>query len=312
MVTAGNLHDMKTLERPSGPNDMATVFALDTLNAGTTSDFADALGAVFENAPWVAELAAAARPFVTVAALHEAMMTAVRMAPLERVMAFLRGHPELAGAAVMAGTIGADSTAEQSALGLQRPADDTAALATLNAAYWDRFGFPFILCVRRHTRSSIQAEFRRRLELDPGAELETALREVSLITRLRIVDRVAGPGLPVVNGWLTTHVLNTAIGRPAAGITMELLEIGSGATPMAHAITNREGRTEQPLLSGAPLRIGIYELRFHVGAYFAGTLAAQPPFLDVIPVRFGVSEPETHYHVPLLVSPGAYSTYRGS
>ena len=291
---------------------MATVHTLEALNAATAKDFIEVLGTVFENAPWVAERAAGARPFGTVAALHEAMMAAVRTSRSERVMAFLRGHPELAGTAAMAGTIGADSTAEQSALGLQRPADDTADLTALNAAYRDRFGFPFILGVRRHTRSSVHAEFRRRLELDPGAELETALREVGLITRLRIVDRVAGPGVPIVNGLLTTHVLNTAIGRPAEGVAMQLVDVGGGATLVAHAITNQEGRTEQPLLSGAPLRMGIYELRFHVGAYFAGTLAAQPPFLDVIPVRFGVSEPEAHYHVPLLVSPGAYSTYRGN
>ena len=286
---------------------------LDELNAAPAADFTAALGVVFENAPWVAGQTAAARPFATVTALHEAMLATVRAAPPERVTSFLRGHPELAGAAALAGTIGSDSTAEQAALGLHRPADDTTVLAGLNAAYQDRFGFPFILCVRRHTRSSLMAEFRRRLELDQGAELETALQEVGHITRLRIADRVSGPGMPTVNGSLTTHVLDTAIGRPASGIAMDLLEVGdAGATVLAHALTNLDGRTEQPLLFGAPLRIGTYELRFHVGAYFAARLPGQPPFLDMIPIRFGISEPETHYHIPLLVSPGAYSTYRGS
>ncbi len=285
--------------------------ALDALNAAPPADFAAALGAVFEDAPWVAEQAAAARPFATVAALHEAMCAAVRAAPPERVASFLRGHPELGGAAAMAGDIGAASMAEQSALGLQRPEDD--ALSTLNRAYSGRFGFPFILCVRRHTRASILSEFKRRLDNDLPTERDTALREIGHITRLRLADQVTGPGMPAVHGTLTTHVLDTAAGRPAEGVAMELLEVGgTRAVPLARSVTNADGRTPAPLLSGAPLRIGVYELRFQVGAYFAGRGAQQPPFLDAIPIRFGISEPEAHYHIPLLVSPGAYSTYRGS
>ena len=285
--------------------------ALEALNTAPAAEFAAVLGAVFEDAPWVAEQAAAARPFATVAALHEAMCAAVRSAPPERVTAFLRGHPELGGAAAAAGLISAASVAEQSALGLQRPAD-AAALPALNCAYADRFGFPFILCVRRHTRASILQTLGRRLNNDPAAERDAALREIGFITRLRLADLVTGPGMPVVHGSLTTHVLDTAAGRPAEGIPMDLLDVGGAQpVPLASSITNTDGRTPQPLLSGAPLRIGIYELRFQVGAYFAGR-AEQPPFLDAIPIRFGISEPEAHYHVPLLVSPGAYSTYRGS
>ena len=286
---------------------------LDDLNAASAMDFTAALGAVFEDAPWVAEGAAAARPFATVAALHEAMLATVRAAPAERVLSFLRGHPELGGAAAAAGAIGAASMEEQSALGLQRPEDDAAALSALNRAYSDRFGFPFILCVRRHTRASVLAEFKRRLDNDPAAERAAALREIGFITRLRLADQVAGPGMPVVHGALTTHVLDTAAGRPAEGVPMELLEVGSGrAVSLASSVTNADGRTPAPLLSGAPLRIGVYELRFQVGAYFAGQASGPPPFLDAIPIRFGISEPEAHYHIPLLVSPGAYSTYRGS
>ncbi len=284
---------------------------LDALNAASAADFTAALGAVFEDAPWVAEQAAAARPFATVAALHEAMLAVARVAPTERVLSFLRDHPELGGAAAAAGAIGAASMAEQSALGLQRPEDD--AFAALNRAYSDRFGFPFILCVRRHTRASILAEFKRRLDDDPAAERDTALREIGFITRLRLLDLVAGPGKPAVHGTLTTHVLDTAAGRPAEGVPMELLEVGGRhAVSLASSVTNADGRTPAPLLSGAPLRIGVYELRFQVGAYFAGQAAGRLPFLDAIPVRFGISEPEAHYHIPLLVSPGAYSTYRGS
>ncbi len=141
---------------------MATGHTLDALNAATAIAFIGAQGAIFENAPWVAEHAAAARPFATVEAPHAAMLTAVRTASPECVTSFLRGHPELAGAAAIAVTIGADSTAEQSVLELQRPACDS-------AAYRGRFGFPFILCIRRHTRSSVLAEFHPRLKLDPSA-----------------------------------------------------------------------------------------------------------------------------------------------
>lgn len=283
---------------------------LDELNAATPADFVAALGTVFEDAPWVAAQAAACRPFATVAALHDAMLAAVRLAPQDHVLAFLRGHPELAGAAAATGAMAADSVAEQAGLGLDRPADDTAAIAGLNAAYGSRFGFPFIICVRRHTRASVLAEFRRRIAADPADEPATALQEVGRITRLRLVDRVTGPGAPVVHGSLTTHVLDAGLGRPAAGVCVALFEVGGRL--IAQSVTNAQGRTDRPLVAGEPLRIGCYELRFSVGAYFAGRLPDQPPFLDVIPIRFGVSEPETHHHIPLLVSPGAYSTYRGS
>jgi hydroxyisourate hydrolase len=114
-------------------------------------------------------------------------------------------------------------------------------------------------------------------------------------------------------GRLTTHVLDTHGGVPAAGLLVELFRDGVDA-PLATAVTNRDGRAEGPLLEGAALAAGRYELRFHVGAYFAarGVALPDPPFLDVVPVRFGVADPAGHYHVPLLVSPWSFSTYRGS
>jgi 5-hydroxyisourate hydrolase len=104
---------------------------------------------------------------------------------------------------------------------------------------------------------------------------------------------------------LTTHVLDIASGRPAAGVAIELARDGE---VIATAVTNADGRTDGPLLER--LEAGVYELRFAVGDYFAA--AGDPPFLDVVPVRFGVSDPASHHHVPLLVAPWAYSTYRGS
>ncbi len=115
-------------------------------------------------------------------------------------------------------------------------------------------------------------------------------------------------------GYLTTHVLDTAHGRPAAGLRIELWRLGpDGPAPVAEAVTNADGRTDAPILPPERFAPGLWELRFHVGAYFAGCGLAlpEPPFLDVVPVRFGMAE-DAHYHVPLLVSPYGYSTYRGS
>ena len=297
---------------------------LDELNACPRAAFGDAVGDVFEHATWVAETAFAARPFVTVAALHEAMMRAVREAPKERQLGFIRGHPELGSKVARAGNLTDASKAEQGSLGLDRLSDEELArFERLNKAYRDKFAFPFIVCVRRHTRDSILAQFERRLAHDADAERARALDEIGLITRLRLVAKVDGPGKPKTEGRLSTHVLDTLSGRPAVGVKIELYEIGASARGLlATAVTNADGRTDAPLIAGAPLRIGSYELSFHVGDYFTGRAPAgrpsadpplaDPPFLDVVPIRFAIAEPEGHYHVPLLVTPWSYTTYRGS
>ncbi len=117
-------------------------------------------------------------------------------------------------------------------------------------------------------------------------------------------------------GRLTTHVLDTALGRPAAGMWIELwrLDDAPSALQVAVAITNDDGRPDGPLLAEDAFVAGRYELRFSVGAYFAGQSVpvSDPAFLDIVPVRFAIADPDGHYHVPLLVSPWAYTTYRGS
>jgi hydroxyisourate hydrolase len=112
-------------------------------------------------------------------------------------------------------------------------------------------------------------------------------------------------------GRLTTHVLDTARGVPAAGV---LIELRLGTHLLKTARTNADGRTDAPLLAGDELQAGSYELVFHLGDYFAATglAAGSVPFLDEVPIRFGIADPEAHYHVPLLASPWSYSTYRGS
>ena len=114
---------------------------------------------------------------------------------------------------------------------------------------------------------------------------------------------------------LSTHVLDTARGVPAAGIDIELHVVrGAERTRMARAVTNADGRTDAPLLVGDRIEPGVYELTFYAGQYFrrAGIVSSDPPFLDQIVIRFGVADPAGHYHVPLLLSPYGYSTYRGS
>jgi 5-hydroxyisourate hydrolase len=118
-------------------------------------------------------------------------------------------------------------------------------------------------------------------------------------------------------GRLTTHVLDTVHGRPAADLAIELYRIdpATDARERLSAIrTNADGRSDGPLLSGDALRPGVYELVFAVGDYFAaaGCASGAIPFLDKVPVRFGIADPDAHCHVPLLASPWAYSTYRGS
>lgn len=114
-------------------------------------------------------------------------------------------------------------------------------------------------------------------------------------------------------GRLTTHVLDTASGKPAAGVTVEVYRVENPTEPVAVATTNAEGRVDAPLLEGEALTAGVYEMRFHAGDYLRGSLGlAEPPFLDIVPIRFGVTSPGESYHIPLILSPHGYSTYRGS
>jgi 2-oxo-4-hydroxy-4-carboxy-5-ureidoimidazoline decarboxylase len=289
---------------------------LDDLNAIDAAGFGPALDGIFEHAPWVAAEATHLRPFATVSDLHDGLMRTVRQRGRDDLLAFLNGHPMLGGKDAKAGAVTAESAREQAGIGVVSLAGEEAReLEALNTRYRDTFGFPFIICARRHTRPSILRALRQRMANSTDQELANALDEIAHITRLRLVDRVTGPGMPDVTGRLSTHVLDTYAGRPARGVKVELFELASaGPTRLAEATTNAEGRTDQPLVAGVPLRIGRYELVFHMGAYFRvhGVIGTGEPFLDEVCIRFGISEPEGHYHVPLVATPWSYSTYRGS
>lgn len=116
-------------------------------------------------------------------------------------------------------------------------------------------------------------------------------------------------------GRLTTHVLDTAAGMPAAGLKVQVFRLeAAGATLLKTIETNADGRADAPLLEGDAFTAGRYELVFHAGRYLkaSGAALSDPPFLDEIPIRFGIAFPGAHFHVPLLLSPYGYSTYRGS
>ena len=291
--------------------------SLSDLNACGKDDFVGALANIFEYSPWIAEQAASARPFTGVNQLFEAMKAAVGRATPELRLALIKAHPDLASKTQRAAGLTAESSAEQNSVGLDRLSDaEYEAFERVNNAYRGKFGFPYIVCVRRHTKDSILRDFERRLPNDAEAETQTSIDEICRIAALRLDLLVASDDRLQVHGRLSTHVLDTHSGRPAAGIAVELVELSDlGANRLVtRAITNADGRTDHPLIGGRPVPIGRYELMFGVGEYFAERQVpmSDPPFLDRIPLRFSVSEPEGHLHVPLLVTPWSYATYRGS
>lgn len=167
---------------------------LEAVNRMAGREFTEAFGAVFEHAPWIADGAYPARPFVTVTALHQSMLAVLAAASRERVIAFLNGHPDLAGPAARRAPLTDASEREQAGAGLgSLDAEAAARLARWTAQYRQLFGFPFIICAGRHDQISIFAELERRLAGDAEAEYQTALAEVAAITALRLAALVKEP-----------------------------------------------------------------------------------------------------------------------
>ena len=291
--------------------------SLSDLNVCSKADFVTALANVFEYSPWIAEQAASARPFAGVNALFAAMKAAVDGAGPGHRLALIKAHPDLANKTQRAAGLTAESSAEQNSVGLDRLSDaEYEAFERVNNAYRAKFGFPYIVCVRRYTKDSVLRDFELRLRNDASTEMQTSVGEIFRIAALRLDQLVTADDRLSVHGRLSTHVLDTHSGKPAAGISVVLTELSDlgEARVVARAITNSDGRTDQPLIGGRPVPIGRYELMFAVGRYFAGrgVSLSDPPFLDQIPLRFSVSDPEGHLHVPLLVTPWSFATYRGS
>src|SRR6202048_1697995 len=242
---------------------------LSDLNACSKDDFVAALSNVFEYSPWIAEQAASMRPFAGVKQLFEAMKLAVDRAAPELRLALIKAHPDLANKTQRAAGLTAESSAEQNSVGLDRlSAAEYDAFERVNNAYRSKFGFPYIVCVRRHTRDSILRDFERRLPNDAGTEMQTSIGEICRIAALRLDHLVTSDDKLPVHGRLSTHVLDTHSGKPAAGISVELTELSDLGVSrvVTRAVTNSDGRTDAPLIGGRPGPIGRHELMFRVGS----------------------------------------------
>lgn len=164
----------------AGP-DMAAINAMDR------AAFVQKFGGIFENSPWVAELAWDKKPFAAIDDLHATMVNVARHAPAPRQIALLQSHPDLAGKEAQAGAMTASSVSEQASAGLNAlSAAEMTQISDLNAAYKQKFGFPFIIAVRMHTKEGILFEFNRRLQNDTQTEFANDLQNVYIITRLRL------------------------------------------------------------------------------------------------------------------------------
>jgi 2-oxo-4-hydroxy-4-carboxy-5-ureidoimidazoline decarboxylase len=169
----------------------STPLTLAAINALDQAAFEAALGFVFEKSPWIAADTWAARPFASREELHAALCATVKRAPIEKQIALIRAHPDLAGRAAIAGELTPESTREQASAGLDRLTPEQFATFTrLNQAYSTTFGFPFVICVREHTKESILAHFEQRLKHTREQEIATALDEICKIAALRLRDAI--------------------------------------------------------------------------------------------------------------------------
>jgi 2-oxo-4-hydroxy-4-carboxy-5-ureidoimidazoline decarboxylase len=168
-----------------------TPMTLAAINTLDQEAFAIALGFLFEGSPWIAAETWLARPFASLDQLHQALCATMERAPIERKIALIQAHPDLAGRAAIAGELTPESTREQASASLNRlTPEEFATFTRLNQAYRDTFGFPFVICVREHTRASSLASFTDRLEHAREQEIATALGEIAKIARLRLLDAV--------------------------------------------------------------------------------------------------------------------------
>lgn len=160
---------------------------IDDVNAMDRATFGRRIGPTFERAPWVADAAWDRRPFADPGALHAALFDVVASAPAEARLAFLNGHPDLAGKEAEEGSMTRESVGEQASAGLDALTKaEVAEIRSLNAAYREKHGFPFIVAVRRHTKAEILAALHRRVACDTTAEADEAMRQIGFITRGRV------------------------------------------------------------------------------------------------------------------------------
>jgi 2-oxo-4-hydroxy-4-carboxy-5-ureidoimidazoline decarboxylase len=276
------------------------------------------LGGVYEHSAWVAEKLPDNRmaKIETVSELANKMKEIVDKAKQEKKKELLKAHPDLCQKVQDLKNLTKDSQEEQSKSDLQSLTEvELQRFTTFNTLYRDKFGFPFILAVRNSTKYTVLSALAGRLKNSYEREFAIAMEQVHKIAWMRLLQMF---DLSDCKGYLTCHVLDTASGRPARNMRIELRRL----SPPEHAgfvgefVTNDDGRLDggPALKGGKDFLVGRYEWTFYVADYFAyqGSFTSGMPFLDIVPIRFGIDNPDDHYHVPLLVSPWSYSTYRGS
>ena len=291
-------------------HDLPTAAALGHL---PKEEFAKTLGGIYEKSIWVAEAAFEAGPFDNLTDIAKAMAAVVASASDEQQLALLNAHPDLAGKAAVAGALTVASSEEQAKAGLDSLTEaEMETFTRLNTEYRAKFGFPFIIAVRNATKRTILGAFEGRISNSIGVEKLQCLAQVGKIAWMRLLNVAK----PAPTGFLTCHILDTARGCPAAGLRLTLSRLHDNRSELlGEWVTNSDGRLPGgPALKGESFQAGTYCWNFYAGDYFAANCLpiSGQPFLDMIPLHFGIDNPEDHYHVPLLCSPWSFSTYRGS
>ncbi|WP_405156924.1 2-oxo-4-hydroxy-4-carboxy-5-ureidoimidazoline decarboxylase [Paenibacillus sp. FSL K6-0108] len=288
------------------------------VNNWSITQFVHTFGGLFEESPWVAERSWSSRPFDSFGQMMKVMNNIVQTSEEKAKLQLLCNHPDL-GARI---SMSSNSVQEQADAGLNSLSEEQYnELSQLNKEYTGRFGFPFILAVKGHTAESILESMRKRNRRGREEEFQTALKEVFKIASIRLEQWLVqmGHSVPPVGGRITTHVLDTSKGIPAAGVRVELYVLNrdgekESAMKIAESVTNADGRLDAPLLEGEKLVKAVYELQFNVEEYYMqqSTEEFGQALWTMVPIRFVVTDAMSHYHIPLLIAPGAYSTYRGS
>jgi 2-oxo-4-hydroxy-4-carboxy-5-ureidoimidazoline decarboxylase len=287
------------------------------LMAKPSTDIVDSLKGIYEHSAWVAESLVKndISSIQSITELATAMQQIVDDSSEEQKLALLQAHPDLGAKVAHLQTLTKESQQEQSSAGLHTMnGKEVETFHSQNNQYKDKFQFPFILAVRNASKHTVLSALKGRLPNSYQHEFVAAISQVHKIAWMRLLQIVDTTNSP---GFLTCHVLDTANGCPAANmkITLTKLSEPNAGVIIGEFVTNSDGRLEGgPALKGPTFQVGIYEWTFYAGDYFAskGAYTSGQPFLDVIPIRFGIDNPDDHYHVPLLVSPWSFSTYRGS
>ena len=324
-----------------------TKIKLNDLLSLSAEEFITHIGGIYEKSPWIvtefyntnlssslvdsAIVQSTKERITNVRILFNEIKHHITNGGIDRQLELLRNHPDLCLKLDATDDITDESLEEQGRSGLSTlTSTERTKFHELNNAYKAKFNFPFILAVRNASKYTVLSALEGRvLSSSIEEEITCALHQVDKIAWMRLLTLVDySDGQDGHGGFLTCHVLDTANGCPAGGMRIELYKLldnekkkknegqGSSTLLLETFITNSDGRLPNgPALKGSAFSIGQYEWLFYVGDYFAKYPTSRLtgiPFLDVVPLRFGLDDPTEHYHVPLLVSPWSYSTYRGS